>query len=878
MRLPYTLAEARKYFLILLVGIALILSAELLGFFAGMDNHCHDLFFRLRGPVEPDNRILIAAVDEHTLNRLGRWPLRRIHYARLLNRLGGASIVGLDILMVEPSEDDAVLAGAIRKHGRVVLPTYIVKPLQVSDTVESLSPRRVGHIHLEQEIDGVVRRVYHTLYAGGRKLPSFASAIHEILTGNPFPREDPGGDGRDPTTQARIVQMDGQRINYYGPPGTFPRLSLADIIDGRYPDDFFKDRIVLVGVTATGLEAGVLTPFTQHRDHMHGVEVHAHILGNITDRNILSEATDPLRWGLSLIVSFLVLLLFLRSEGWRAALLWVIGIGAFFAASFAVFAAADFWFSPILPSVFLSFIFVVAYIFRLEQSKRELGEAKDAWEESFNTINDAIVLMDMNGTAVRMNRAAKSLLEPHMVDLLSRRCFLLRRALAPASGETQPDLAVEAGEAGAEQIPDPFSDRHYEVKSFPSLDQAGRWIGFVHVVCDITLRKKAEEEKERLQFQLLQSQKMQSIGRLAGGVAHDFNNILTAILGYSELALLSLSDSHPLRNSIRVIHESGLKASALTRQLLAFSRRQVAELQVVNLNQIVGDMARILTRIIGEDVEIRLQTESPVRNILADPVHMEQVLMNLTVNARDAMPRGGSVTVETADVELDEAYATRREEVTPGSYVKLSVADTGEGMSPEVQARIFEPFFTTKKIGEGTGLGLSTVYGIVKQMSGHIDVYSEPGRGSVFSVYLPVCREDTTVKARAETHRMPRGTETILIAEDDASIRKFLGALLEPLGYRVMTAPSGAEALKIAETTVGIDLLLTDVVMPGMGGKELAQKIQAIHTSIKVLFMSGYTEEVITRQGLEQASVAFIHKPLLPNKLVMKLREVLDEK
>lgn len=877
--MQYTLAEARKYFLILLVGVALILTAEFLGFFAGMDNHCYDLFFRLRGPIEPDNRILIAAVDENTLNRLGRWPLRRSHYARLLNRLDKAQIVGLDILMVEPSEDDTVLAGAIRKHGRVVLPAYIVKPLQVADTVSSLSPRRVGHIHLEQEVDGVVRKVYHTLYAGGRQLPSFASAIHETLTGKLFPRVAPAGTGRDRTTQARIIQMDASRINYYGPPGTFPRLSLIDIIDGRYPDDFFTDRIVLVGVTAAGLEAGVLTPFTQHRDQMHGVETHAHILGNLIDHNSLSDVTDPIRWGVSLGFAFLGLLLFLRNEGWQAALLWFMGIVAVSAASYAVFSFANLWFSPILLYGFLSFMFVVAYIYRLEQSGRQLGEARDAWEESFNTINDAIVLMDMSGTAVRMNATAKTLLEPHMLNLLSRKCFLLKEALAAASREPQSEPASAAGDVGGEEIPDPFADRHYEVKSLPRFDPLHRLIGFVHVVRDITLRKKADEERERLQFQLLQSQKMQSIGRLAGGVAHDFNNILTAILGYSELALLKLSDGDPLRDSIQVIRDSGLKASALTRQLLAFSRKQVMELQVVNLRDIVGDMARILTRIIGEDVMLRLQTEKPLRNILADPVHLEQVLLNLSVNARDAMPRGGTVTIETADVELDETYASRREGVTPGSYVMLAVTDTGEGMSPEVQARIFEPFFTTKKIGEGTGLGLSTVYGIVKQMSGHIDVFSEQGKGSVFTVYLPVCREDAEAAAQAEAFGMPRGTETVLIAEDDDAIRKLLADILAPLGYRVITARSGVEALRLAETTGrGIDILLTDVVMPGMSGKELAQMLQAIDPGVKVLFMSGYTEEVIIRHGVERTGVDFIQKPLIPNKLVRKLREVLDGK
>jgi signal transduction histidine kinase/CHASE2 domain-containing sensor protein len=879
MNLQFTLAEARKYLLILVVGFALILAAEFLGFFAGMDNHCYDLFFRLRGATEPDNRILIAAIDENTLNRLGRWPLRRIHYARLLERLDKAHIVGLDILMVEPSEDDTALAAAIRKHGRVILPAYIVKPLQIADTVSSLPSHRAGHIHLEQDVDGVVRKVHHTLYAGGRQLPSLASVIYEALTGKVLPREAPAGSGRDRTTQARIIQMDLSRINYYGPPGTFPRLSLIDIIDGRYPDDFFTGRIVLVGVTAAGLESGVLTPFTQHRDHMHGVETHAHILGNLIDGITLSEVTALMRWAVSLSFAFLGFFLFIRNGGWQAALLWVMGIVAVSAASYAVFSIANLWFSPVLLCCLLSFMFVVAYIFRLEQSGRLLVEARDAWEESFNTIDDAIVIMDCDGMSLRINAAAKTLLEPNMLNFLSRKCLMMKEDLAPADREAHNDPVAAAVDVRTEEISDPFTDRHYEVKSLPRFDTVGRWIGFVHVIRDVSLRKNSEKEKERLQVQFLQSQKMESIGRLAGGVAHDFNNILTAILGYSELVLLKMSNSDPLRHAIDIIQDSSLKAATLTRQLLALSRKQVMELQVVNLTDIVADMARILARIIGEDVMLKMQTGKPLQNVLADPVHIEQVLMNLAVNARDSMPRGGTVTIETADVEIDEAYASKHEGVEPGSYVMLAVIDTGEGMSPEVQARIFEPFFTTKKIGEGTGLGLSTVYGIVKQMFGYIDVFSEQGKGSAFRIYLPVCREDVEAKAQTEAVMMPRGTETVLITEDDAAIRKLLVDILEPLGYRVITANSGAEALRLAETTrIGIDILLTDVVMPGMNGKELAERFQAIDPGMKVLFMSGYTEETIIRHGVEQAGSAFIQKPLIPNKLVRKLRDVLDGK
>jgi two-component system cell cycle sensor histidine kinase/response regulator CckA len=621
-----------------------------------------------------------------------------------------------------------------------------------------------------------------------------------------------------------------------------------------------------------------LTPFTQHRDRMNGVETHAHILGNLIDRNSLVEVPASVRWGLSLCLAFLCLVLFLRNRVARVVLFWVLCTVTMSLAAFAVFAIFHVWFSPALPCVLLSFMFIIFYIFRLEQTGRELGEAKEEWEASFNTINDAIILMDDNGSVLRMNIAANTLLVPHILDLLARKCSIKGEECVPVPGGAGKNAVPMEEQGRAEEIYDATTDRHLEVKFLPRFDPQGRPSGFVHVVRDITVKKKGEEEKERLQFQLIQAQKMESIGRLAGGVAHDFNNILTAILGYSELALMKLSVDGSPRDYINIIHESGLKASALTRQLLAFSRMQVMEMQVVNLRDIVESIAKILGRIIGEDVTVKLRTETPLRNVLADPVQLEQILMNLAVNARDAMPRGGTMTIETADIELDEAYASSHEGVTPGSYVMLAVTDTGGGMNHEVQARIFEPFFTTKKVGEGTGLGLSTVFGIVKAMSGHIYVYSEEGKGSAFKVYLPVCREDAAGKAEAEALVMPRGTETILIAEDDTSIRKLLVDILEPLGYRVITAFSGTDAVRLVETShTPVDLLLTDVVMPGMGGKELAQIFQSIYPHIKVLFMSGYTEEIIIQHGVEQDGVAFIQKPLIPNKLVLKLRAVLDK-
>lgn len=355
------------------------------------------------------------------------------------------------------------------------------------------------------------------------------------------------------------------------------------------------------------------------------------------------------------------------------------------------------------------------------------------------------------------------------------------------------------------------------------------------------------------------------------------DHVRQAILGFSELAIIRMSPDDPMRNHIQIIHESGLKAAQQTRQLLAFSRRQVMHLQVVNLPILVNDLAKILARMIGKDVTLKFVTESPTSFIKADPGHLEQVIMNLAVNARDAMPHGGTLTIETADVFLDENYARSHFGMAPGQYVTIRETDTGVGMSKEVQTDIFEPFFTTKKPGEGTGLGLSTVYVIVKQLSGHIHVYSEEGTGSVFTMYMPACGPDEERISQQKTPAPARGAENILAAEDDPMVRQLIADTLEPLGCRVALAGSCMESLKLIESaTADFHILLTDVIMPESGGKELAQAFRKRYPSAGVIFMSGYTEEIITRHGLDPGGISFIQKPLIPNRLATKIREVLD--
>jgi signal transduction histidine kinase/ActR/RegA family two-component response regulator len=391
--------------------------------------------------------------------------------------------------------------------------------------------------------------------------------------------------------------------------------------------------------------------------------------------------------------------------------------------------------------------------------------------------------------------------------------------------------------------------------------------------------EKAEEKMAALQEQLRQSQKMEAIGQLAGGIAHDFNNLLTVIKGYSQLSLMELQEGDALKGNIEEIQKAAERAANLTRQLLAFSRRQMMEMKVLDLNTLMRDLDKMLHRVLGEDIGLATLLAADLGRVKADAGQMEQAILNLAVNAKDAMLDGGKLTIETANVELDGVYARAHIAVTPGRYVMLSVSDTGCGMSPEVKERIFEPFFTTKEKGKGTGLGLSTVYGIVKQSGGYVWVYSEPGQGTTFKIYLPRVEEEAdALHRRVDVGDLQRGKETVLLVEDEAPVRGLAVRVLRNQGYRVLEAANGQEALSVAGEHAGekIHLLLTDVVMPQMGGKELTDRLKALRPEIKVVFTSGYTDNAIVRHGVLEPGTDFLQKPFSPAALAQKVREVLD--
>jgi two-component system, cell cycle sensor histidine kinase and response regulator CckA len=378
--------------------------------------------------------------------------------------------------------------------------------------------------------------------------------------------------------------------------------------------------------------------------------------------------------------------------------------------------------------------------------------------------------------------------------------------------------------------------------------------------------------------QLRQAQKMEAIGQLAGGIAHDFNNLLTAIGGYSEMSIRQLQAEDPLRHNLEEIKKAGDRAAALTRQLLAFSRKQVLQPKVLDLNSIVSEMEKMLRRLIGEDLELGTALDPELGSIKADPGQIEQVIMNLAVNARDAMPAGGKLTIETENVTLNEGYAEQHLAVAPGAYVMLAVTDTGTGMDEKTKTRIFEPFFTTKEVGKGTGLGLSTVYGIVKQSGGNISLHSEVGRGTTFKIYLPLIDEGAPEYKRSpEPEESLKGSETILLAEDEEIVRNLLRDVLKRYGYQVLEATNGGAAFLICERYEGaIHLLLTDVIMPEMSGRDLENRLRQLRPEMKVLYMSGYMDDSIVQHGIIDSAIPFLQKPFTTEALARKVRAVLQ--
>jgi len=489
-----------------------------------------------------------------------------------------------------------------------------------------------------------------------------------------------------------------------------------------------------------------------------------------------------------------------------------------------------------------------------------------------DTISDVVIVTNVDGDVIDWNPAAERIFGYPKAEIVGRPLHLLSAA------EDVPELVRKLRDAfkqhgrWAGELPYIRKDRSYGVADVivaVQRDANGRASSIISVSRDVT-------ERKRLEAQLQQSQKMEAVGRLAGGIAHDFNNMLTAVKAYSEFLLEDLDPADARRTDVQEIAKAADRAASLTRQLLAFSRKQVLQPRPLDLNEVVVGMEKMLSRLIGEDLHIITRLDPDLKLVEADPSQIEQVIMNLTVNARDAMPDGGVLTIETRNVTLDHVDPAWG--IEPGAHATLAISDTGIGMDEAVRAQIFEPFFTTKPIGQGTGLGLSTVYGIVKQSGGHISVHTEPGHGSTFKVYLPhVDTSSTGPMLGPAMSRLPRGTETIVLVDDDEGVRAVARRILQRAGYTVLSAPDGVEAIRlIGESRGGVHLLVTDVVMPGLGGRDLVTHVRDTHPDLRVLFVSGYTEEGVRRHGMLNTESAFLEKPFTAERLAQKVREVLD--
>lgn len=516
----------------------------------------------------------------------------------------------------------------------------------------------------------------------------------------------------------------------------------------------------------------------------------------------------------------------------------------------------------------------------MREAEQSLRESESRLSQLVEFLPVGVLVTDAAGRPSFVNPVAEQILGTGPADeLMNAQTALSERAFLYGTDKPYPNdrlPTVRALNGDRSTVSDIEIQRDgtrigLEVWGAPMFDPDG------HIACAITAFTDISE-RNQLQQQLVQSQKMEAIGQLAGGVAHDFNNILTAIIGYGDLALDNPRLENQTRHQIAEIIKAGKRAAALTNQLLVFSRKQILQPKVVNLNQIAVGVNTMLKRLIGEDIQLKTALSPDLGNVHADPGQLEQVIMNLAVNARDAMPRGGVLTISTRNAELPDPQQAHQSDVSPGHYVEIAVADTGHGMDDATKARIFEPFFTTKEKGKGTGLGLSTVFGIVKQSNGHLCVSSTPGVGTTFKIYLP--RVDEIAQPpdnHAGKSSTITGSETILVVDDDETLRELVRHALRNMGYKILVADGAAKALSICQQHGGgIDLLITDVVMPQTSGRLLVEHVSSLHPGIKTLFMSGYTDDSVFRHGIVTPNVPFLQKPFSPIDLAEKVREVLD--
>ena len=915
-------------------GVALVLAVigvfllrpRLLGF---LDDRFCDLLVASAGRGQPSGHVAVVDIDDRSLAQFGRWPWPRDLLGRLAQRSleSGASAVVFDMMFPEPdsAHDEAfvtALAGTPSVVGYSLTfdangarpPACPVSPLPLVVVASKTSPRDAfyqasgavcsvpriaaaaaagGFLNAAPDGDGKLRRIPLIIEYRDRQYPSLALAAWSVVRHPSAIQVTADGRG------GSRLRLDGQsipledrglmRLRFHGGGKTLPYVPAADVLSGIRSAEL-RGRIAVVGGSALGLESTSATPVDPL---FPGVEVQATAIDNLLQGDVVNRPFDAAIWelGCALIVGIASALLLVKLRYvWAALSTVALGIGLWTGCVILI-SSARMLLSP-LPGIAalacnLSVLTLVGFLQekrRADRTKKELDSAqvtaREAIEESehryqrlVENVNDAIVVGDLEGRLVFANRR---FCEWFGLDKAAIRGIALEDCIAPEWKGALRD-AYQRRVRG-EPVPDniefegirPDGTRIWIEALLATVEENGKVVGAQAALRDVTGRK-------RVEAQYLQAQKMESVGRLAGGVAHDFNNLLTVINGYSEILLKKTANEDPRREELEQIRIAGEHAKELTQKLLAFSRKQLVEPRALNLNHVVAEAERMFGRLIGEDIELITRLAPDLGEVMADPGQMHQVLMNLAVNARDAMPRGGKLIIEARNVVVDQEMTVRKPGLAPGSYVYLGITDTGTGMSPDVKQHLFEPFFTTKDLGRGTGLGLATVYGIVRQSSGWIGVTSELGRGTTFHLYLPRIEAAAASQPGAGVNaREMRGTETVLVVEDQDAVRGLITTVLQGYGYSVLEASDGPTAVRLAEFYPGpIHLLLTDVVLPLMNGRVLADQLVAARPDLKVLFISGYTQETISHHGVLDSGVTYLPKPFTPELLAAKIRETL---
>jgi CHASE2 domain-containing sensor protein/nitrogen-specific signal transduction histidine kinase/CheY-like chemotaxis protein len=867
-----TKKDQLRYSLICLACLFIIGLTHYLGFFQGMNSYVYDLCFRLRGPETPSDQIVIAAIDEKTLEKLGRWPISRNHYATFLNRVSHASAIGFDIILAEPSSDDPQLAIAITKNRAIVLPVYIDHRQQLVLPTPLLRNSSVGHVHLEPSVDGVLRDLFHTLTLDGKQLLSLSSVVHGLIS--PSDRKDAASPipGADSQNHDCIMQQDRMGINYYGPKGTFSYLSFSDIIENKFPESFFDDKIILVGLTAGGIDQDHLTPFNIHRNRMPGVEVQANVLNNLMDGTDIKKAGNWIGGSGVLLILLFGFFVFVQMGSYRAVMVWATFFLLLSGMTFFLLTAFHVWIPPVAFYAALTAAAVMAHIFKLERMSALLFQAKKDWEISFNSITDAIIIQDQTHHTILSNRSAQT----GPVDFFTRYFKLVAN---PYIDPSTIGLSIfETTENNAE-ICDDFLNRYFEIYRYPREDKNGRTTGMVHVLRDITESKNLKNEQRKLQAQLIQSQKLEAIGTLAGGIAHDFNNILSAIMGYTQLAAVLIPKDNEAQGKLEEVLKACSRAANLIMQILSFSRQTEQEKIPVMIRPIIKEVLKLLKATLPPTIELK-ENITGKQKVNGDPGQIYQIILNLCTNASQALADGpGQIEVTLESMEIDSAADDIDLGLPKGRYIKIGVADTGSGIHKDIKNRIFEPYFTTKAKDTGTGLGLATTHGIIKNHGGCIRFESQENKGTTFDVYLPQF-ETQDKHIVVETRQPPEPSNGRLLFVDDQDALVETGKkLLESLGYEVTAKNCPQRALEAFQKTPdAFDLIITDLAMKKMTGVTLTEKIRAIRKDIPIILCTGYYNEITKEALMETGVCSIVNKPFSIHKLADKIQHLLNEK